>query len=358
MHCEYGPARELIETAVASAGDEMDRNDTDTAYFNLGWISILSGNLKAAGKAFERSRRIRSEEYGEDNWRTSITISALADVHRASGEYQKAKRLSDAVWQIQTEQLSGDDLIRASTAMNRGLLLIDLGAFDEADRILADAYRVAQGKTRIPLRASIPLAQGLSVSTKGHYHRADELLQQSLAIAEEAYGPGHRMTLDYRAILGANLIKLGRLDEAESLLTETLALREKLTDVRVIDLADLLCILGELYLELDRFSDAESVVRRAQGLIEDRIANTHLIHAEIAETRGRILHSRAQFDAALECFHHALTVRGEVQSPEHPRLAKLLDAYALTLAAVGEIAKADEQRTRAEAIRKLYSEPN
>lgn len=358
MHCEYGPARELIETAIASAGEELDREDTDNAYFNLGWISFLSGDLNAAKRAFERSRRIRAEESGESHWYTSLTISALADVHRASGEYELAKQYSGTAWEIQSAQLQEDDAIKAGTAMSRGLLLIDLGSFQDADQILAEAFHVAQGKGRLPLRASLRLAQGLSRLTRGHHQRADELLREALAISEDAYGVGHRMTLDCRAILGSNWIQLGRYDEAESLLNETLAIRETLSDVSLIDLADLLCIRAELYFERGEPAAAESTALRAQSLIENRVAGTHLIHAEIGETLGRVQHTSSEFMAALEHFDKALKVRENVQPVDHPRLVKLLEAQAMSLTAIGQGKKADAQRKRAKHIRNSFPDPD
>jgi tetratricopeptide (TPR) repeat protein len=356
MHCEYGPARELIESAVASAGDELDRSEEHQAYFTLGWIDTLSGNLNAAKQAFKRSYEIQSADDGQEHWRTSIATAALADVHRIAGEYHKAKEFSDTAWRIQSDQLPADDAIRAGTAVNRAMLLIDFGDFEEADRILANAAQIADRRARRPLLAGIRLVQGVSAFKRARYLRSDALLHEARDIAEEIYGEGHRMTCDYRAILGANLIRLSRYREAESILTDTLAIRESLTDTSVIDLADLLCILAELYLETDRLSDSESAVLRAQNMIEGRVAADHLIHAEISETLGRIRHARSEFEAAIEHFRHALNLRGKVQRPDHPRLAKLLEASARSLASLGEAEKAHEQRVRAGEIRKLYQE--
>jgi tetratricopeptide (TPR) repeat protein len=162
------------------------------------------------------------------------------------------------------------------------------------------------------------------------------------------------MTCDYRAIQGANLIRLGRHEEAEAILTETLAIREALSDPTPIDLADLLAILAELYVETGRLIDAEQFVLRALSLVDDRVSATHLIRADLNETLGRVRLAQSQFDRSLQHFREAIDIRGKVQSSDHPSFARLLEAFANALAGVGDTVQASEQLARAEQIRSLY----
>jgi len=354
LYCECDPARRLIETALESAGDELDRSDAATAHSNLGWILVLSGQLDAAIESFERTLEIQEAENGPDHWKTAIALSALADTCRVKGDYRTAREYSDEMWRMQTAQLSEDDAIRAGAAMTRSLLLIDQGEFHEADRLLAQAAGVADAGSQRSKSASVRLIQGISSLTQLQFDRAEKLLQAARAIAEEVYGIGDRMTCEYLAIQGANLIRMGRSEEAEPILTEALAIRESLTDGSVIDLADLLLILAELYLEMERISAAESNVLRAQDLTEDCVAYTHLIRARIYELLGRIRHAQENFENAIELFREALAVRDEVQPADHPKRVPLLEAYARTLESIGETALAAERRSQAEQIRAKY----
>lgn len=354
LHCEYGSARKLVETALQCAGDELAREDADNARSILGQAHLLSGDPEAAIKEFECSLEIRSADWGEEHWRTSITIGMLADVHRASGEYHKAKNFSDTAWRLQSDQLPVDDAIRAGTAVSRAMLLIDFGIFEEADQMLADAEEMVAGGIRGALLAGIRLIQGIGLHTRFRYDQAAKMLQVACEIAEETYGHSHRMMCDFYTIQGANLIQLGEYDKAETILTDTLAIRESLPDVSVIDLADLLWIQAGLFVKTDRISAAESAVFRAREIIDNRVAATHLIRAEISETIGRIRHAQSDFEGALVNFNHALDVRQKIQRPDHPSFAKLLEAHACTLASVGEAVKADQQRERAAQIRELY----
>lgn len=353
-HCEYGPARELIESAMKNAGDELDRQDERLAYSFLGWIATLSGEPEAAIRAFEHERELLAEEYDEADWRTSVPISALADAYRMFGKYDEARRYSDWGWKIKCEQLSEDDSVRGSGAANRAMLLIDFGEFDEADALLRYAAEVAQRQANRVNQCVTRLFQGISARAQLDYRRAEKILQAARSLAEELYGLGHRMTCDYLAIQGANLIRLGRYTEAEQILNETLAIRESLSDNSVTDLADLHGIFAELYIETDRISEADASLQRVLELVDDCLADTHLIRAATNETLGRIRHAQADLESAIDHFRTAAEIRDRVQRPEHPSRVRLLEAYARSLESMGENAQAEAQRSRAEAIRKTY----
>jgi len=355
MYCEYGPARELIKTAVETAGDELDRSDLDNAYFQLGWIHVLKADLDEARAAFQRSLDIRIEEDGPQHWRTSIAVSALADANRVYGDSRAAIDYSNQAWLIQSEQLAEDDGILAGTAMNRSMLLMDLGRFDEAERLLDRAGAVAMRGANTALLAGIRLAQGISAYSRFLYEDADKLLRDGLEIAENNYGEGDRMTCDHLAILAANVLNLQKYQESEELVTNAIAIRETQGDVSVIDMADALNILADVYVETDRLESAESTIRRSLTLIDDRVAPTHLIRSDISETRGRISHLRSDSAAALEHFEQALEVRRKVQQPDHPRWVKLLEDLASCLESGGRSEDADKYRRHARLTRERYS---
>ena len=116
----------------------------------------------------------------------------------------------------------------ATTQANLAGVLLDVGAVDESQQLIAEALGILEqtmGKDhpRVAISATI-LAHGLRV--EGDFVQAEQNYRRALAIDERAYGPHHAQTLDDVRTLAELLRERGKTQEA-ALLEKRLATAPK-----------------------------------------------------------------------------------------------------------------------------------
>lgn len=354
MRCEYEAAEALINSAIEEAGDALDQKDLASAWAQLGWGYMLRAEYSDATSAFERSLQIQQDEDGSQSHRTADAIQAVADSWRCFGDYQRAIELSDRAWGILTAALQMNDRMIISTSMRRSMLLLDLGRFDEADDLLARAVELAESESNTTALSSLKLVQGISASTRLRPRQAEQLLAESLSMADEIYGVDDRMTCDFQMIRADNLLYLDRREESLTIIEKVVHIIEANEDGRIVDMAEAGNILAKAQLADGQIDVAEQTIERARRLIDNKVARTNLTRAEFLHTMGRIAHAQGNYAEAIDCFQQALDIRHSVQPPDHPRIAAVLRDSVATLHELGRSAEADQQSRRADQIREKW----
>ncbi|PZC89039.1 TadD, Flp pilus assembly protein TadD, contains TPR repeat protein [Pyrenophora tritici-repentis] len=183
------------------------------------------------------------------------------DRQRALQMYQRALKGKEKAWGLEhTSTLS--------TVNNLGLLYVDLGRLDEAEKMYQRAlqgYEKAWGLEHTSTLNTLNILNNLGnlYAGLGRLDEAEKMLQRALQGKEKAWGLEHTSTLDTVNDLGNLYADLGRLEEAEKMYQRALQGFEKAWGPEHTSTLSTVNNLGILYADLGRLDEAEKMLQRA-----------------------------------------------------------------------------------------------
>ncbi len=229
-----------------------------------------------------------------------------------------------------------------------------------AERLLLQAQALAE---QMPERddrvlADILNAQATVLWNQGRLAQADSLMRRALAIREQVLGPDHPAVADCYNHLGIIALRQNRLDEAEAMYQRALTIYDHILGKGNLLYANPLANLGLLYLNQGRSTEAEPLFQQALAIYEEHLGRQHPYVAlefhhlgECARLQGRYAEAEALFQSALEIYEQVL-------ESDHPWSAYPLNGLADVYLAQGRYPEAEALSRRALAIREQKLEPD
>ena len=191
---------------------------------------------------------------------------------------------------------------------------------------------------------------GSYLSERVQYMQAEPLLQQALAIREQALGTEHRDVSESLNELAIAYKEQGRYDQAEPLYQRSLAILEKTGGPYDPYMAQALNNLALLYHEQGKYTQAEPLYQRALAIYEQAFGPAY-IHAAISLNNLGLLYEKQGQYAKAESFHQrSLAIRKQLLSPEDPKLATSFNNLGLIYHKQGKYAQALTSYQQALAI--------
>ncbi|MCA9297168.1 MAG: tetratricopeptide repeat protein, partial [Phycisphaerales bacterium] len=327
------------------AGDGMESGRARlTAMHALTELGRLDDAIASGNDARERFERL-----GEPTFAARADIN-LGFVHQRRDDPVRALACLDRA----AECIRHDPLLYGHLQNHRGVALLDLNRFTDADAAYADAYDAfEQGHADLP--AAIALSNRADLAARqGQLQRSLHWFESARARLERLNAPGHLARLlaeqaDMQRLLGmperaiAHYRQaIGQLDELGLILEATRARAGcGLAQVRI-------GALGEAETSLAAatrgFEELHNV--RERGRID-------LTRAELASVRGRMDEARRLLHTALSALHDSPSdvARGRLLSAHLARVAGRLDeAHADTTVALGIARELDLAPLLADAL--------
>lgn len=234
---------------------------------NLGATYYRRGDYEAGLAAFERSYEARSAFEDVPSETAIGTLSNIATIHGALGNYEDAVRQLEDVCAYYRET-AVSPVSHAIVQLNLGHNYLSLGRADEA---------VASLTTAVELHNT-------------------------------AMGPRHPRTLRARVALGDALVQSGRVDEGLRAATEATETCRRVQGPDGKDTARMTHRLGTIYLDLERWDDAETVLREAVRATEAALVPSHPRRARVARALAKALRANRKPGEATEVLTRALTL--------------------------------------------------
>jgi serine/threonine-protein kinase len=230
-------------------------------------LLALAGGLVATAS---QARRAQQEATRADTVAQFLEeLFQAADPRQARGEVPDARELLRRGTERLGHELQDQPLLRARLLDILGGIHTELGLYDEARPLLAEALAVRE---RLDGPADLEIAETLvhlgavaHLSGKGD---AVPLFSRALAIREELLGSEHPDVADVLNKLGAALAARGRFDEAEAALRRSLAIQEKLWGERDPRGAKAMHNLGGIAYYRGRVEEAERLLLGALEIRE------------------------------------------------------------------------------------------
>jgi tetratricopeptide (TPR) repeat protein len=254
-----------------------------------------------------------------------VRIFGLSDPGEARGNTVTARSLlDDAAGKIGTE-LRDQPEVRARLMQVMGQVYINLGLYDSAEPLLADALALEEKNGDEHGTADVLDLLGTLSNVRGAPADAEGLHRRALAIRERL-GPAESEAMATTLTsLGGDLLEMARYDEAEPVLKRALEIRERLLGPEHQDVGTSLNELAEVYNRQARYADAEPLYLRSYHIAERVLGPDHPDLGYRANNLGLLYKRMGRLDEAERLYREALRIREKVLPPDHPLIAWTLD---------------------------------
>ena len=176
----FDEARELV-TAAAAAYEELGArfDAVSTAAFSRADVELLAGDEAAAESALRYGYEALGN-LGEIGNRSSVAAMLARTLH-ARGHAAEADELAREAEATASEQ---DLWSQALYRLTRARLLVDAGAFDEAERVARDALAIVGPTDLLDLRGDVLLELAVVLRSAGRADEARECIQVGIGLYE------------------------------------------------------------------------------------------------------------------------------------------------------------------------------
>ena len=239
-------------------------------------------------------------------------------------------------------------------------LLSRLSAYLRQRGYADEAYRLAERTSKMGkevISGALPISLILFAAAardRGDHAEAERILLSGLAIAQNASDPDQATVAACLNDLGGIYRLQAQYAKSESLLQRALEMRIKLYGPQDKSTARSFHDLGLLYYDQGLYAEAEPLLRRALEVWEAVLQLEDPDIARALDSLARLCTSQGKYTEAESLFERSIAIAEKSllkDNPRHPRVALILDNYAVLLRRMAREAEAHEKEVRAEVIR-------
>ena len=380
----YAAAWATMHTEACEASSVRHEQSSEILTLRMNCLAHRLGELKTAAKLFSTADaevvqkasaiadRLSSIAGCGDLEALTAPIAPPKDpatralVEQLREELSQAKVLGDAARFASALSIAEAAVTRAATThyrpieaeaeLRRGILLDDLGRYEESLTALRRAFLLALGSrhNEVVVDAAAELISVMSVGLS----RPSEALQWSqiteAALASAPENP--QAQARWLNSTGVVYLNLGERDKAEDHFKRALALREKATGPGAgRALAGTLLDLGVLADERGQYEQARAYYQRALQLWERELGPDHPNVSSIANNLGVLAWEHGDYAEAEQHYKRALKISIDAFGNEHPDVAMALLNLGLNYFDAGREAEALDHFQRSMAMgEKVY----
>ncbi len=245
----------LLDLRMVKLGERHP--ETISTMNNLAFAYQSADRLDEAISLFEKTLTFSQEELGDDHPSTMVLFNNLAMTYWRAKRLDKSIPMFEKVIEHLEQQMGRDHIYTQTTIANLGVNYRDDGQFEKAIPYLMEAHEASERE---------PQLEWTTESLRGLYAKAGNIdsfhgiVEEELARTRSKYADDSPQSLDVRASICRDYVRLELLDQAEQLIDETLADGESrgTDDWRNCHVRSL---LGAVRLAQEDFSAAEPLLR-------------------------------------------------------------------------------------------------
>ncbi len=317
-------------------------------------IDVTAGDILRGG-----AEQISRELADEPLIRARL-MDAIGRVYKNLGANDEADRLLSEALQTRRETLGDEHADVAASLANLGLLRIEQGEYAAAEPLLVESLQLRRrllGETDARVAASLSHLASLMQAT-GRLDDARTHYEQALQTYRTVYGPDHA----YVAMTLGNLAGVHKsaseFDAAEPLQREALETLQRLHGNRHPDVATCLNNLAAILDQQGKYEQAIALHREALALRRELLGEKHPDIAQSLNNLGAALVALGEFGEAEPVYREALDLRRELLPAQHPSLAESLNNLGHLMYITGRYAEAAPLLRAALDIRRAALSPD
>jgi len=255
--------------------------DLGVALYSLGLNLVANGEPRTAIPLLEESSALIEKHLGKNHGYFLSTLTALAVAHERSGDAQGAETLYRRSIELGRTAERRYRIFLAQASGYLGSMLIDRGAYADAETALRESeqvYREVGGDSSV---AMIQTNLGRLYNAMGDYARAEIEFRKALELLPKYFPADHYFPADAKFGLGLTLTRTNRAIEGEPYLREALATRKRIRPKGDATIYDTQSALGECLCAQQRFADAEPLLIEGYEGLKATVGeqNRHTIEA-------------------------------------------------------------------------------
>lgn len=319
-----------------------------------------NGNYKDAKKIFSKALKIQEKIYGNSHLKTAKTTYRLAKINRKMGYIDEAIQLANNGLENATKiegnninivgnfinelghiyssiddyekalfhfnkklayikKESGEDSISiAGETMNIGMLLTDLGMFEEArekyNEALAIYQKIAEPESKEFYRIYFNMANLYRV--EGDSYKNIEYAKKALEIRLKVRGESHPGNGMYYGLIGRGYLGLDNYEEALAYMKKYVDILEKTEGKNEPNTAGAYSELATVYTAMGKHKKAIDFYEKAYKVFVKRVGKTHRSSLAVLGNIGRVYESMNDDDKALEIHKLVLETYENISSQD------------------------------------------
>jgi CHAT domain-containing protein len=301
---QYAKANETLDKASDVARSKYDDKDPEygVELDRIAQLQIKLGQYEKAEQGIDKSLAIL-EEYRKDEFRIGDYVHALetqAKLYGIKGMFDEAETNLERSARLisKSKVIVSSEL---STAEELAALLIQLGRFSEADRLLLTQipeYERLYGNNS--LRLIEPLVnKGRILLAKGDYTEAEKAALRANAIAVKIYKENSTKTAPTQKLLADIYYTLGDYEKAETQIVKALSSQEKQFGRNHVETAKSISQLALIkFHKGDDSKQVEKLMVESRDIIAAKLGKENPQYAEILKNVAVLYISQRKFDIA------------------------------------------------------------
>lgn len=281
-HNRLGQYEDVVKFGKQALAITADPPAVGAIWWRIATAYQWSGENVAGEDAYRRSleanRRGRKNELN-----VAASLNNLGTFLAGLGRQEEAEQLLKQALALQ-EKVEGAASKSAVNSMNNlAMLYFRMGRLDEAQILATRARtRADESGSQYDYEAALK-AEGLILQELGHFNEAEAALTKAYEVNLKRFGPEHLYTANSFGLLGNCLVKQKRYEEALQYLRRALAIWENTGRTANSQLGEILLAIGDAETGAGRLDKAEASYTRALGIREN--VDTGL---EVAEVLDRL----------------------------------------------------------------------
>jgi tetratricopeptide (TPR) repeat protein len=317
--------------------------DVATSLSNLAELYYAMGEYPKAEPLFEEALRIRRKVLGPKHLDTALSLNNLALLYHAMGEYAKAEPLLEEALRIRQKVLGKEHPDVAVSLNNLAELYRAIAEYAKAEPLYQEALRIYRKVLGPENPGTVTFLNNLALlyQNMGEYAKAEPLFEEALRIRQKVLGKEHPDTAASLNNLATLYWTMGEYAKTEPLLQEALRIWQKILGPEHPYTADSLNNLAKLYEDMGEYAKAEPLYKEALGIRQKVLGKEHIDSAMSLDTLAELYIAMGEYAKAQPLCEEALRIWQKVLGPEHPSTAIGLNTLALLYHAMGEYAKAE-----------------
>lgn len=235
------------------------------------------------------------------------TVQLKQERDRARLEAEKAEQVSEfltSLFEVSDPGQSKGEIITARELLKEG------------------AARVEKELAQQPeIQATMLQVMGNVYMSLGLYDSAASLLNKSLNVRKQLFGPEHLEVAKSLNSLGEFMRATGNYAASDSLLRRALHIQRKFLDKSHPDVAATLNNLAWLLNDVGDYTAAEEMYRQAIDIWHEHFGDDHVPAAIAMNNLALLYHEKGEYEKAERLFRKALTTQRRLLGDVHPEVA-------------------------------------
>ena len=299
-------------------------------------------------QAIELRRITRERDRADRVTKFMIGMFKVSNPSEARGNAVTAREILDKSSKDIDTGLRKDPELQAHLMVTMAQTYAGLGLYGRAQDLVEQALAIQNTKfgerSRETLASESYLAQLLRA--QGHLPEAEKLLQNTLEAQRQVLPPNDPDTLASMDRLGYVYANEARHSDAESMFRQTLNAERKVLSPDDPQILSTLNELAEILTPQGRYAEADQIYGRLVAAQNRTLGSDHPATLLSMSHAAENLEEEGRFLEAEKLYSDVIAAQRRVLGPEHPQTLRAMTMLALTMAKEGNYADADKLQSQ------------